>query len=110
MGLLRGLAGAVLWIVAALLALVAVVLCVTVILLPVGLPLLGYARRMFTLSLKLIVPRAVSHPVKTAEKSAKKRGRKARRNFTAERPDIRMTHRRRRHVRRRFARKLSLNS
>lgn len=33
------------------------------ILLPLGFPLLGYARRPFTLSLKLMVPRAVSHPI-----------------------------------------------
>jgi hypothetical protein len=74
MALLRGIAGALLWLVAALLALVAVILCVTIILLPVGLPLLGYARRLFTVSLKLILPRAVSRPVETAGKSMGKRG------------------------------------
>jgi hypothetical protein len=58
MRLLRGLAGALLWIVALLLAIVALVLCVTVILLPLGLPLLGYARRLFTLSLRLMFPRS----------------------------------------------------
>jgi hypothetical protein len=40
MRLLRGLIGAVLWILAALLGLVGLVLCVTVILLPVGIPVL----------------------------------------------------------------------
>jgi hypothetical protein len=49
-----------LWIGSLLLTLVAVILCVTVILLPVGIPLLGYARRMFTLSLRLMLPRAVA--------------------------------------------------
>jgi len=78
MRLLRGLAGAVLWILAAVLALVAVILCVTVILLPLGLPLLGYARRAFTLSLKLMLPRAVTHPVETADKAMAEHGRKAR--------------------------------
>ncbi|MDT4926947.1 MAG: hypothetical protein QOG01_4660 [Pseudonocardiales bacterium] len=77
MRLLRGLAGALLWIVSLLLSLLAVILCVTVILLPVGLPLLGYARRLFTHSLKLILPRAVSRPVETARNSTRKRGRKA---------------------------------
>jgi hypothetical protein len=62
MGVLRGLAGALLWIASLLLVLVAAVLCVTVLLLPVGLPLLGYARRLFTLSLKLMLPRRKSGP------------------------------------------------
>jgi hypothetical protein len=61
MRLLRGLGGALLWIVSLLLVLVGAILCVTVILLPVGIPLLGYARRMFTASLKLMSPRAVHH-------------------------------------------------
>lgn len=72
MRLLRGLAGALLWIVSALLGLVAVILCVTIILLPLGLPLLGYARRLFTLSLKLMLPRAVTAPVKTAGDSMRR--------------------------------------
>ena len=62
MVLLRGLAGALLWIASLLLVLIAAVLCVTVLLLPVGLPLLGYARRLFTLSLKLMLPRRKSGP------------------------------------------------
>ena len=73
MRLLRGLAGALLWILSAVLGLVAVLLCVTVILLPLGLPLLGYARRLFTLALKLMLPRAVAHPAETATKSIRKR-------------------------------------
>jgi hypothetical protein len=77
-----------LWIVSTLLGLVAVILCVTIILLPVGLPLLGYARRLFTLSLKLILPRAVSHPVETADKSMRKRGRKAKDGVSAAAPDL----------------------
>ena len=56
MSLLRGLAGALLWVGALLLAIVAVVLCVTILLIPLGLPLLNYARRLFTLSLKLMLP------------------------------------------------------
>jgi hypothetical protein len=77
MRLLRGVAGLLLWIVAALLGLVGVVLCVTVILLPLGIPLLGYARRLLALSMKLMLPRAVSHPVETAGKSMHKQGGKA---------------------------------
>jgi hypothetical protein len=76
MRLIRGVAGALLWIVSAVLGLVAVILCVTIILLPVGIPLLGYARRLFTLSLKLMLPRAVTRPVETAGKAVREQGRK----------------------------------
>ena len=41
MRLLRGLLGALLWILASVLGLVGVLLCVTIILLPVGIPALG---------------------------------------------------------------------
>ena len=56
MRLLRGLAGVLLWVVALLLAIVALLLCVTVLLIPLGLPLLGYARRLFTFSVRLMFP------------------------------------------------------
>lgn len=77
MRLLRGLAGALLWIVSLLLMLVGVILCVTVLLLPLGIPLLGYARRIFSTSLKLMLPRAVSHPVKASDEATEKRRRRA---------------------------------
>jgi hypothetical protein len=48
-----------------------VVLCVTVILLPLGIPLLGVARRMFTRSVALMLPRAMSHPVDEGRKRAR---------------------------------------
>ena len=72
MRLLRGLAGVLLWILALVLTLVAVLLCVTVILLPLGLPLLGYARRLFTLSLRMILPRAVTRPAGKARRGLTK--------------------------------------
>ena len=72
MRLLRGLAGALLWILSLVLGLVAVILCATILLLPLGLPLLGYVRRMFALSLRLILPHAVSHPVETANKATRR--------------------------------------
>jgi len=72
-----------LWVVAAVVGLVAVILCVTVILLPVGIPLLGYARRLFTLSLKLILQRAVTRPVETAGRSVRKKGREAKSELVA---------------------------
>jgi hypothetical protein len=87
MRLVRGLGGVVLWLVSALLGLVGVIACVTIILLPLGIPLLGYARRTFGLSLKLMLPRAVTHPVQTTEKSLRRRGRKARDTVVARTPD-----------------------
>jgi hypothetical protein len=72
MRLLRGLGGLLLWLLAAVLGLVGVILCATIILLPLGIPLLGYARRLFTQSMKLMLPRAISHPVETMNDSARK--------------------------------------
>jgi hypothetical protein len=68
MRILRGMAGALLWIVAAVLGLVAVVLCITVILLPVGLPLLGVSRRVFGMAVRLMLAREVAHPVEQTRK------------------------------------------
>ena len=76
MRVLRGLGGAVLWLLAVVVGLVAVIMCVTVILLPLGIPLLGLARRMVTNGVRLMLPRAVAHPVKTLDKGGRDRGRK----------------------------------
>jgi hypothetical protein len=70
MRLLRGLLGALLWIVAALLGLVGIVLCVTVILLPAGIPLLGVARRLLTRSVQLMLPRELAHPIREPKRRA----------------------------------------
>ena len=72
MRILRGLLGALLWIVASVLGLVAVLLCVTVILLPVGFPLLMVARRLFGQAIGLMLPRKVAHPVKEGRKAARR--------------------------------------
>jgi len=64
MRLIRGLLGALMWLGAALLGLVGVLLCATLILIPLGVPLLGYARRLFTSSVRMMLPKAVAHPVK----------------------------------------------
>jgi hypothetical protein len=74
MRLLRGLIGAVLWILAALLGLVGLVLCVTIILLPVGIPVLIIARRLITRAVQLMLPRALAHPVKEISKTTTKTG------------------------------------
>jgi hypothetical protein len=55
-----------LWVAAFLLGLVSVVLCLTIILLPLGLPLLLLAGRLFRIAMRLWAPRAVSHPVDEA--------------------------------------------
>jgi hypothetical protein len=65
MRLLRGLLGALLWILAAVLGLVGVLLCVTVILLPVGIPIVKLAGNLFMRSVRLMLPPALAHPVDT---------------------------------------------
>jgi membrane protein implicated in regulation of membrane protease activity len=108
MRLLRGLAGALLWIVSSLLALVALILCVTIILLPLGVPLLGYARRLFTLSLKLMLPRALTHPVDTASESIGRRGRKAKDDGSAAVHDVKKLGKRGRKKARRLRKRIPL--
>lgn len=78
MRLLRGLLGAVLWIVASLLGLVGILLCVTVILLPVGIPLTKLAGRLLSHSVQLMLPRALVHPGKQVTKAVDKKGREIR--------------------------------
>jgi hypothetical protein len=68
--LLRGLVGAVAWLLAAVLALVSLLLCVTLILLPLGIPLLGVARRLFGFGVRMMTSRKVSHPVDELRKAA----------------------------------------
>jgi hypothetical protein len=65
--LLRGVAGALLWILALVVGLLGVLLSVTIVLLPVGIPLLFLAKKLFTTSMQLFLPRKVAHPVKTAK-------------------------------------------
>jgi hypothetical protein len=78
--LLRGLLGALLWLLAAVLGLVGFILCVTVILLPIGIPLLMLARRLFTKAVQLMLPRSMAHPVEELGKAARKKGRKTKKN------------------------------
>ena len=71
MRLLRALAGSLLWILSGVLGLVGVLLCVTVILLPLGIPLLMLARRLFRYSMVFFLPRTVRHPAQELGKSAR---------------------------------------
>ena len=93
MRVLRVLLGALLWILASLVGLLGVVACVTLILLPVGIPLLMLARRLFGKSLRLFMPPAVAHPVKEGrrrgeqrQEAAAKLGRRARRKMADKTP------------------------
>jgi hypothetical protein len=74
MRLLRGLLGVLLWILAGLLGLVGVVLCLTIILLPLGIPLVVLAGRLFTRAVQLMLPREVAHPIREVKKTSKKQG------------------------------------
>jgi|tagenome__1003787_1003787.scaffolds.fasta_scaffold19621397_2 hypothetical protein len=69
MWLLRGLGASLLWIVAGLVGLVGIVLSATLILLPVGIPLVMLARKIFGYSMVLLVPGKVRHPVASMEDS-----------------------------------------
>ena len=71
MRFLRALGGALLWIVASVVCLLALVLCVTVVLLPVGIPLLMLGRKLFGQAVRLFVPPAAAHPLKTSGKASK---------------------------------------
>lgn len=74
---LRALAGSLLWILSGVLGLVGVLLCVTVILLPLGIPLLGLARRLFRYSMVFFLPRKVRHPAQELGKASRKKAKGA---------------------------------
>jgi hypothetical protein len=78
MRLVRGLFGAVVWILAAVLGLVGVLLCVTVILLPLGIPVVKCACKLFARAIQLFLPHALAHPVHDLTRAAETRGRKVR--------------------------------
>ncbi|MBO0892553.1 MAG: hypothetical protein J2P14_16670 [Acidothermales bacterium] len=78
MRILRGIGGAVLWLLAALVGLLGALLSITVVLLPVGIPLLLLAGSMFRRSMALLLPRKVSHPVEQAGKTARREIRRVR--------------------------------
>ena len=85
MRVIRGLLGALLWIIWTVLMLVAIVLCVTVILLPLGIPLFKLARRLIDKAILLMLPRPIADPagsLKRGSKKARKKGRKKGRKAT----------------------------
>ncbi|MGY4650259.1 hypothetical protein [Mycobacterium sp. URHB0021] len=78
MRLLRGLLGALLWVLGAVLGLVGLVLCVTVILLPLGIPVVAFAGRIFAYAVKMMLPRSIAHPIDEFTKTTKTKSRKIR--------------------------------
>jgi hypothetical protein len=88
MKLLRWLAAALVWILASVVGLLGGVLSVTIILLPLGLPLLWLARRLYGLAGTLVLPRAARHPVATAQDKAGDVGRKARKQMSKTAADV----------------------
>jgi hypothetical protein len=64
------LAGSLLWILACVVGLVGILLSVTLILLPVGIPLLLLARKLFRYSLTFFLPRAIRHPAQELRKKS----------------------------------------
>jgi len=77
MRILSALVGSVLWLLAGVLGLVGVLLCVTLILLPLGIPVLMLAKKLFAYAMTLMVPRKVRHPVDEMGKSARRKAAKA---------------------------------
>jgi hypothetical protein len=71
MKFVRALGGSVLWILAGVIGLLGAVASVTIILLPLGIPLLWLARRLFRTAMALMVPRKVRHPVSEAGESVR---------------------------------------
>jgi hypothetical protein len=67
--LIRGLLAVLTWVLALVLSLVAVLLCATLILLPLGIPLLRYARKLFGAGVRLTTSRKVTHPVEELRKA-----------------------------------------
>ena len=84
MRFLRGLLGGLLWLLACIVGLVGAIACATLILLPIGIPLLGLARRLFGYSVRLFAPAALAHPTK----EPKRRRHKARRVLADKKPSI----------------------
>jgi len=86
---LRWLAGGLVWILAGLLGLVGGLLSITVILLPLGIPVLMLARRLFSLSARLVMPRSARHPAQETGKAVKRRHKHVHKAVKAGKKDLR---------------------
>jgi hypothetical protein len=67
MKFLRWVAASLLGLVGGLVGLLGVVLTATLILAPIGIPLLFLARKLFGVSTRLVLPRAVRHPLESLD-------------------------------------------
>lgn len=72
MRLLRAVAASLLWVLGLVLGLVGVILCVTIVLVPVGLAVLGYARRLFAYSAQLMAPHTTSRLADTKGRASRR--------------------------------------
>ena len=68
--------------------LVGALLCVTVILLPLGIPVLMLARRLFSLAAALALPRAARHPAEEASNVLQRRSKDARKTLKGTKKDV----------------------
>jgi hypothetical protein len=78
MRIVRGIGGALLWLLAAVVGLLGAVLSITIILLPVGIPLLLLAGSMLRRSMALLLPRNVTHPVEEGGRTARRKAKRLR--------------------------------
>src|SRR5690348_4641156 len=74
MRLPRALAGALLWILASVVGLLGALLCVTIIGLPIGIFLIRRAARMFSTSVRMMLPPSLAHPIEEAKRSVRDKG------------------------------------
>jgi hypothetical protein len=72
MRVLRALVGSLLWVLACVVGLLGVVLSVTLILLPLGVPLLLLARKLFKYSLTFFLPPALRHPARELGRTSRR--------------------------------------
>jgi hypothetical protein len=79
MKILRWLGAGLIAIVAGVLALVGLILCVTLVLAPLGIPILMLARRVFALAGRMVVPRALRHPIDELDRSGEEKTAKLKR-------------------------------
>jgi hypothetical protein len=91
MRLLRALVGSLLWILAGVIGLVAVLLCATIILLPLGIPLLMLARRLFRYSMALFMPRKARHPAQELGRSVRDHADEVKSSVSDATPDLKRT-------------------
>src|SRR3954470_23316693 len=87
MKILRWLAAGLVWILAGVVGLLGAVLCITIILLPLGIPVLMLARRLFDLGALLVLPRAARHPIEEAGEALKRGTKDVRKSVEASKKD-----------------------